>query len=249
MPAVTFGMIGAAALSAGGAAYSGSQSARSSRTNYQRRYRWTVEDLRKAGLNPMLAVQNPVGQAAQPEFPNIGESAAEGLQKGSAAAVARQQGQLIKAQTNSARAQGNLLDAQGVAQNMENIEKATSESFRAAAAQYDPDTGAAIGTSAYSAEKTRNELDLVRQQGRQAAASADLAEVNKKIAEGELTLQEVRVKYADELAKIEVAYREAMKKAAELNIPVLQAEAAFWSSAGVSGKVAQFLKQILGGIR
>lgn len=246
MPAVTFGMIGAAALSAGGAAYSGSQSARASQTNFQRRYRWTVEDLKKAGLNPMLAVQNPVGQANMPEFPNIGEAAAEGMQKGSAAAVARQQGKLLEAQTNSARAQGNLLDAQGVAQNMENIEKATSPDFRAAAAQYDPKTGAALGTSATGEARYQAEIELVRQQGRQAKSSADLAEVNKKIAEGELTLQEVRIEYADELAKIETAYRRAMQVAAEQDIPRLQAEAEFWESAGVAGKVAQFLKQIFG---
>ena len=30
-----------------------------SRTNYKNRYRWTVDDLRAAGLNPILAVTNP----------------------------------------------------------------------------------------------------------------------------------------------------------------------------------------------
>lgn len=67
------GLLGGAAQ--GGISYaSAQQQQEAQRDAYKHRYQWTVEDLRKAGLNPVLAAQHgagSVGPMAQMETPNV----------------------------------------------------------------------------------------------------------------------------------------------------------------------------------
>lgn len=77
------------ALAGGGAYAAGAMSARASKRMYQKRYQWTVEDLKKAGLNPMLAAFSGQPTPAQPHFENVGAAAAEGFGKATSAIVAK----------------------------------------------------------------------------------------------------------------------------------------------------------------
>ena len=81
------GAIGGAAISAGGALASGGQSAAATKQMYKKRYQWQVKDLKAAGLNPMLAYMNPAPVPSQPTFPNAGEAAVEGANKGATTAM------------------------------------------------------------------------------------------------------------------------------------------------------------------
>lgn len=70
-------------------------------------YQWKVEDLRKAGLNPMLAVSGPGNTAPIPSMipmQNIGAAAAQGLASGAQVAQATSAIQLQNAQAIAAQA-------------------------------------------------------------------------------------------------------------------------------------------------
>lgn len=103
------GMAAGALLGGVGSYLSGSSSARYAERSYKHRYRWMVNDLQKAGLNPMLAVSQSPGSPPQPNFPNMGEDMAEGARTGveaaSAAQLAKQQTDLLEAQGRAAREQ------------------------------------------------------------------------------------------------------------------------------------------------
>lgn len=67
------GLLGGAAQ--GGISYASAQQQQAAtREAYQHRYQWTMEDMKKAGLNPLLAASHgagSVGSMAQMETPNI----------------------------------------------------------------------------------------------------------------------------------------------------------------------------------
>lgn len=71
------GLLGGAAQ--GGISYASAQQQQAAtRDAYQHRYQWTMEDMRKAGLNPLLAASHGagnVGSMAQMETPNIAAAA------------------------------------------------------------------------------------------------------------------------------------------------------------------------------
>ena len=116
------GAIGA--LGGLGSAYLGSQSSEKGikfqKKLAKRRYQWLMEDLRKAGLNPMLAIGGATppggGGTAAYEPPNIGASALEGAS--SAMALERQMSEL------------DLLDAE-IVRKHEEIQKTTAEGWNA----------------------------------------------------------------------------------------------------------------------
>lgn len=97
------GLLGGAAQ--GGISYaSAQQQQEAQRDAYKHRYQWTVEDLRKAGLNPVLAAQQgagSVGPMAQMETPNLA----------AAMQVASQVG-MQNAQADAASAQAGLAQEQ-----------------------------------------------------------------------------------------------------------------------------------------
>lgn len=102
--------IAAAAIGAGigaaGSIWSGKSSERAAEKNYKHRYQWQVKDLKKAGLNPMLAVSQGAPVPAQPQYPNVGEGAMRGLSSALAAKNLAEQNYLMRAQGNKAMAEG-----------------------------------------------------------------------------------------------------------------------------------------------
>lgn len=110
------------------------------------RYQWTMEDMRKAGLNPILAYQQGGGPAAggasyTPQ--NVGASAPEAVSSARQSIMARKQLQLLDAQiknvaqdTTKKSAEVNTIDTQG-ALNVQNwrIGQETIATAKAAAAQ------------------------------------------------------------------------------------------------------------------
>lgn len=236
MPLV-WGAIGAAAIGAAGSAYSSKQSADAAETGYKHRYRWQVKDLQKAGLNPMLSYSNAPPNVPQPQFENIGEGALRGY-------TAFQQTRLLKEQADATRAQGQKTLAEKELTEMDIQLRKADPLYHSAKQAFNPDTGE-YGPSAKAEEKWQADLSVVKNTASKLEADTQVSRLSAELAKGELTLQEVKVKYADELAKIEVAYRKAMAEAEQLKIPPARAEAEFWSSAGDLGKYAQFIKQLL----
>lgn len=243
------GPIAAAAIGAGigaaGSIFSSKQSADYAEESYKHRYQWMVKDLRKAGLNPMLAVSQGPGSPPQPNFQDPGEGAARGAAAGSAAALARQQAKLLQTQEDAARATANKTDAEGVAQNMQNVITEASPQYQSAKETMG-DKGQVTGPSALASERFQAELTQVKNAGEKLAAETENVRLANELQRGELTLQQIRIKYADQLAGIEAAYRTAMAKAAAAGVPAAEADAAFWSEAGGLGKAAAFIKSIMG---
>lgn len=83
------------ALSAAGGLASSAMGARAVKMNYKRRYQWQIEDMKKAGLNPMLAISHGAPVPQKSDYPNIGEAAVKGAAAGSAA---RQQYKAVESQ-------------------------------------------------------------------------------------------------------------------------------------------------------
>lgn len=112
---VAAAMLGSAAIGAAGSMFSAKRSADFAQESYKHRYQWQVKDLKKAGLNPMLAVQQGAPNVPQPNIPDIGESITKGAQVGLAGKMANEQMYLMRAQGNSAIAAGRKQDAEAQA--------------------------------------------------------------------------------------------------------------------------------------
>lgn len=95
-----------AAISAAGNVLGGMASQANARDAYRHRYRDTVHDMKKAGLNPALAYgQNPGGGAQTHDFGDVGSDAASAGASASSAAQARASTEKTKAETALLKAQ------------------------------------------------------------------------------------------------------------------------------------------------
>lgn len=94
-----WGAVAGAVIGAAGSWLSGRSSASAAESQYKQRYQWQVKDLKKAGLNPMLAVSQGAPNVPQPQFPDIGEGALKGAAVGVQAQLAKAQAANIQADT------------------------------------------------------------------------------------------------------------------------------------------------------
>lgn len=237
------GAIGGALIGAAGSYFSSKQASDFAETAYKHRYQWQVKDLQKAGLNPMLAVQNSPGSVAQPNFENIGEGALKGASAASAVRLTQLQAKNVEAATRQTEAQTNKTITEAQAQEMQNLILQSSEPYQSAKKTLG-EHGEVTGTSAAGAARWAADLDVTRAQAESIKENTALTRLQKDLAEGEKTLQQVRIDNADELAVVELAYRRAMKDAAAAGVPAAVADSEFWSTAGPWGKWAAFLKSI-----
>lgn len=88
MPAMIAGAtLGAAAIGGIGSYFSGKSAQGAAVENYKHRYQWQMQDLKKAGLNPMLVVGQQPPNVPQANIPDMGESIVKGGQAGASAAT------------------------------------------------------------------------------------------------------------------------------------------------------------------
>jgi len=233
MAGLAAGVVGAA-----GSIYSGRQSANAAESNYKHRYQWQVEDLKKAGLNPMLAYQNGAPNVPQPEFPNPGEAAIRGYASAVAARLQKEQYESQKATT-----QGLNVDNETKEANLLILK--SSPLYQDALKNYDHARGIE-GPSAIASERFTAELNVVKEQASNLVAERGYKELQTALTQRDIDLKDIQIKFAPELARIETAYRSAMQKAAAAGVPAAEADAAFWEDAGVLGKVATFIRNTLG---
>lgn len=208
--AVAGGIIGAA-----GSYLSGQSSARYAERSYKHRYRWMVNDLKKAGLNPMLAVSQGPGSPPQPDFPNVGEAAVEGAATGAQAASAAQ---LLREQTN-------LLEAQG-RQAREGARKTELEA----------DYQQVVNNN--SARRLGLEMDLLDAQLEKVTKETQQVIANTK-GQNIANLRE------EQLAPLLVAYQKTMNQARQLGLSRDQAEAKFFDTVGAAAPMAPTILRLL----
>jgi len=258
------GMIGSAAIG-GGLSMLGASSAnaanlkiakkqmefqeRMSNTSYQR----AMRDMRKAGLNPMLAfsqggASTPGGAGAvmQNELEGLAQNVTKIPQAYLMAKNTQADTELKQSSAAAADAAANDAWASADAKNIKNTIDRNSVDYRnAAKAQTDLEEGKGTGVSASSQARWDADMRKITAETESIISNTAVTRLAEKINSENLTIAQAKAKYADQLAALEVRYNEAMARAKEAEIPVAEAEASFWASAGPEGKLLQFLRALI----
>jgi len=255
--------IAAAAIAGGASLVGGIMGNRASAKEAARQRAWEeelwntavqrlVKDLKAAGMNPMLAFMGSGGGGMQASTPS-GASAKQNdvvtpaVGAAMSAYNAKNQAALTAEQVETQRATTNKIVVEGRAQEMANLEKEASYNYQSAKNKLDH-YGQVSGASAASSERWAAEIDQIQSQADHAKAGASLQRINADLALGDITLEQIGTKYADELKRLEVAYNEAMTIAARANIPERVAHEKFWQQVGVGGKYASAGKDLIDAI-
>lgn len=198
--------LGAAAIGAAGSIASSKSANDSNQRAYRTRYQTQVKDLKKAGLNPMLAFQNgaPVAPAAQ--APNLGES----IDAGARVYQARTANQVANAQVKNLEAD---TDLKGTASAV-NIAQARESSIRSSIAEE---------SVPYAAGSARENYYIL------ASTRTRVANEVEQISEN-IKITEQNYRHLEQLQPLLREYQRLQNAVARAELPAKEAEAAFWEA-------------------
>lgn len=188
---------------------SAKQQQKASRQAYQHRYQWTMDDLDKAGLNPMLAMnQGAVGGApmmAQADSPDIGSHVAQVAQAALTKSTAKNLNETANAQSELAGkyrqdAIGSHLDniSKGIqnkreALELEGLMQSSDASARAARSRFSSPVDRAVGDIFERGKSSAKSLsETLKQFGSDVKAISD---AKKKRVEEERKQREAEAEY------------------------------------------------------
>lgn len=211
-----------AAISGLGSFFSGKQAADQAKENYKKRYQWQVQDLKKAGLNPMLAVSQGAPNVPQAPVPDIGDSIVKGANVGSAVSA---QAKLLQSQKENVEADTVLKGSQTAA-NVANTRATTVQ------------TGLVEPKLVYSSVMAEREVEKITQEIQKLGFEA-----SKIQADTDMSVQALSQSKAMQPLVLEA--QRLLNKASELGLSEKEAESKMWETLEKEGKMAPLVMQAL----